>query len=477
MADINKSCVYFLPLYAAGHLIPMVELAKSLLQCKSTSSNSFSIHILLIQPKNLDKAFPICHSYIQSQQAENLQIHFHPLPFVEQPNQFDGFEDFITIYMRLYLPHIKAALSTSPSPISGLIVDMFATDAIDVAKELNIPSYIYFTSTATFLSLLLHLSTPQVKNDKVDFSEVEEICVPNLTPIPSISMPPALLHRKSASYKTLVYHTNRCMEAKGIIINSNVHIETKAVEALAHGSVTQLKPGKIFPEMYPIGPVISFSEYNREAHECLKWLDKQPAKSVVYVSFGSNIAFEVSQVRQIATGLEQSGHRFLWVLRKLGKGGPTDANLEELLAEGYLERTKEIGMVWPSWAPQNKILSHRSIGGFVTHCGWNSILESLWFGVPMIPFPIYAEQHLNAFQLVNVMHVAVSLEFHEKDMGFVTATELERAIKRLMDAGSVEGQRVRDRAEEMKLACRKAVQREGVSYVHLQKLVGELDKL
>lgn len=113
----------------------------------------------------------------------------------------------------------------------------------------------------------------------------------------------------------------------------------------------------------------------------------------------------------------------------------------------------------------------------MTHCGWNSILESLWFGVPMIPFPIYAEQHLNAFQLVNVMHVAVSLEFHEKDMGFVTATELERAIKRLMDAGSVEGQRVRDRAEEMKLACRKAVQREGVSYVNLQKLVGELDKL
>ncbi|XP_078149753.1 malvidin galactosylase UGT88C3-like [Carex rostrata] len=481
MADMKKSCVYFLPVYAQGHLISMVEAAKNLLQCNSNSSNSFSIHFLLTQPNNPEIASPVCYSYLKSIQAQNLQIHFHPLPFVEPPQQFDGVEDFITIYMRKYLPHIKDALLASPLPISGLIVDMFATDAIDVAKELNIPTYVYFTSTATFLSLMLHLSSPQSKYDQVDFSEVEEeICVPGLTPIPTISMPRPLMDMKSASYRALIYHTRRHMEAKGVIINSNVHIEMKAVEALAHGIVTQLTPDRMFPEIYPIGPVISFGENNGQEHECLAWLDKQPVKSVIFLCFGSMGAFEASQVRQIAAGLELSGHRFLWVLRMLGKeflSGPTDANLEELLPEGFLERTKQRGMVWPTWAPQIDILSHQAIGGFVTHCGWNSILESLWFGVPMIPWPMYAEQHLNAFQLINEMHVAVALEFDRKNKGFVTATKLERAIKQLMEAGSEEGRRARVRAEEMKLACRKAVQREGVSYVHLQKLARELGKI
>jgi hypothetical protein len=110
------------------------------------------------------------------------------------------------------------------------------------------------------------------------------------------------------------------MEAKGVIINSNVHIEMKAVKALAHGIVTKLTPGRMFPEIYPIGPVISFGENNRQKHECLSWLDKQPVKSVIFLCFGSMGAFELSQVRQIATGLELSGHRFLWILRMPRKG-------------------------------------------------------------------------------------------------------------------------------------------------------------
>lgn len=157
--------------------------------------------------------------------------------------------------------------------------------------------------------------------------------------------------------------------------------------------------------------------------------------------------------------------------------GPIHANLEEQLPEGFLERTKETGMVWPHWVSQIDIISHQAIGGFVMHCGWISILESLWFGVPMIPWPLYADQHLTAFELVNEMQVAVALKFDRKNDGFVTAMDLEQAIKQLMDAGSVEGRKARDRAEEMRLACRKAVQRDGVSYVHMQKLARDLGKI
>ncbi|KAJ1688286.1 hypothetical protein LUZ63_019676 [Rhynchospora breviuscula] len=489
MANINKPSVYFLPIPAPGHLISMLEVVKSLLQWNSTTGCTFSIHILLTQPKNPGEVSPICSNYFQSLQSQNLPIHFHPLPYVEPPYQYDGVEDFVTLYIRSYLPYIKAELLASPSPVSGLVVDMFGSDVIDVAKELNIPSYIYFTSTATFLSVLLHLSNLQGKHDKLlDFSEVEEICVPGLTPIPSASMPIPLLDVQSASYKRLTYHASesctwltyharRFLEAKGIIINSNIHIEMKAVEALAKG-ITLRAPGRIFPEVYPIGPVISFGRSNIRGYECLKWLHEKPAKSVLFLCFG-NMGFDVSQVRQIAIGLEQSGHRFLWVLRTPSKDflrGPSDANLE-ILPEGFIERTKERGLVWPRLAPQIDILSHQAIGGFVTHCGWNSILESLWFGVPMIPWPIHSEQHLNAFQLVNEMHVAVNLDVDINKMGFVSAMELERAIKQLMEAGSEEGRRVREQVEEVKSACRKAAQIEGVSFVHLQTLAGVLGKV
>ncbi|KAM0854567.1 hypothetical protein ACQ4PT_050375 [Festuca glaucescens] len=98
-------------------------------------------------------------------------------------------------------------------------------------------------------------------------------------------------------------------------------------------------------------------------------------------------------------------------------------------------------MVWPTRAPQKEILAHAAVVGFVTHGGWNSILESLWFGVPMVPWPLYAEQHLNAITLVASMGVAVAMKVDRKMNNFVAASELERAVKALMDGDSDDGGR------------------------------------
>jgi hypothetical protein len=190
--------------------------------------------------------------------------------------------------------------------------------------------------------------------------------------------------------------------------------------------------------------------------------------------------FEAAQVVEITAALERCGHRFLWVLRgppaaESGAGAPdgsehpTDANLEELLPEGFLERTKGKGLVWPTWAPQKDILAHPAVGGFVTHGGWNSVLESLWHGLPMAPWPLYAEQHLNAFELVNDMGVAVPLKVDRKRDNFVEAAELERAVKSLMGGGE-EGRKARVKAAEMKNVCRKAVQEGGSSEAALIRL-------
>ncbi|KAJ3674814.1 hypothetical protein LUZ60_005430 [Juncus effusus] len=378
---------------------------------------------------------------------------------------FEGAEDFVSHYILLYLPHIKAALSASDSPVSGLVLDMFAGDVIDVANELNIPSYIYFPSTATFLNVVLHLPSFEEKIE-LDFWDFEgEIKVPGIAPIPSLSMAEPLMSKKSVTYKWFVHYARRYKEAKGLIVNSNIHIEEKAVKALKLGQT----------EIYPVGPVITIRESESQEQECLKWLDMQPEKTVVFLCFGSMGAFEASQIQQMADGLEKSGHRFLWAIRTPANEkmrSPTDANLDEILPEGFLERTKGRGLVWPSWAPQVEILSHKAIGGFVTHCGWNSCLESLWFGIPMIPWPLYAEQHLNAFEMVHEMGVAVDLKVDRKNKGFVSSEELQRAVVCLM-GDSEEGTRVRAKVQKIKEECRQAVEEGGSSYVHWQKLADD----
>ena len=116
------------------------------------------------------------------------------------------------------------------------------------------------------------------------------------------------------------------------------------------------------------------------------------------------------------------------------------------------------------------MLAHPAVGGFVTHCGWNSTLESLWHGVPLAPWPLYAEQHLNAFELVAGMGVAVPLQVDRKRDNLVEAAELERAVRSLMGGGSEEGRRAREKAAEMKAACRKAVAEGGSSHAALERL-------
>jgi len=241
------------------------------------------------------------------------------------------------------------------------------------------------------------------------------------------------------------------MEAAAIVVNAVAELEPPVLAAIAEGRCV---PGCRAPTIYPIGPVLSFKPPGDQPHECLRWLDAPPPASVVLLCFGSmGGSFPSPQVREIADGLERSGHRFLWVLRGpplAGSPYPTDADAQELLPEGFLERTKDRGLVWPKWAPQKDILEHPAVGGFVTHCGWNSILESLWHGVPMAPRPLYAEQHLNAFELVSVMGVAVSMEVDRKRGNFVEAAELERAVRSLMGGGSEEGRKARDKAMEAK---------------------------
>jgi hydroquinone glucosyltransferase len=112
-------------------------------------------------------------------------------------------------------------------------------------------------------------------------------------------------------------------------------------------------------------------------HECLQWLSKQSRESVLYICFGTETTHKKQQMNEIALGLEASQVHFLWIIRipKDDKGLIVD--VPQLLPEGFMERTKDRGLVYSSWAPQPQILAHPAVKGFLTHCGWNSIMESI----------------------------------------------------------------------------------------------------
>ncbi|XP_066394872.1 UDP-glycosyltransferase 71K1-like [Miscanthus floridulus] len=463
--------VVLLPVWGAGHLMPMLEAGKRLI---TRGGRALSLTVLLIPPPTEEVAADV-DAHIRREEASGLDIRFVRLPAVEPPD-FRGIEDFVSRLVQLHAPHVRAAMSSLASPVAAFVIDFFCTTLLDVSRELAVPAYVYFTASAGMLALFLRL--PSLHEEvPVQFEEMEgAVDVPGLPPVPPSSLPNPVMDKNHPNYTWFVYHGRRFAEADGIIVNTAAELEQSVLAAIANGRCT---PGVRAPTVYPIGPVISFSPPTEQSHECVRWLDTQPPASVVLLCFGSGGFFTAPQAHEIAHGLERSGHGFLWVLRGPPAPGeflPSDANLAELLPDGFLERTKGRGLVWPTKAPQKEILARAAVGGFVTHGGWNSVIESLWFGVPMAPWPLYAEQHLNAFTLVAYIGVAVAMKVDRKRNNFVEAAELERAVKELMGGGE-EGRKAREKAMEMRAACRNAVEGGGSSYAALRRLSEEMCKV
>ncbi|CAM0871158.1 unnamed protein product [Alopecurus aequalis] len=456
--------VVLVPIWATGHLMSMLDAGKRLL---ARSGGALSLTVLVMQAPTEDERSEVAGN-ICLVEASGLDIRFHHLPAVEPPTDYLGIEEFISRFAQLHAGHVKAAVSALTSPVAALVVDLFGTTLLDVCHELAVPAYVYFTAGAAVYAFCLRL--PALHEEvTVEFEEMEgTVDVQGLPPVPPTSLPCPVMDKKNPNYTWFVYHGRRFMEADGVIINTADELEQSVLAAIPGG-----------PMIYPVGPVLSLNPPAGQTHESVRWLDAQPPASVVLLCFGSGGFSTAMQAHEIAHGLERSGHRFLWVLRgppAAGTTQPTDANLEELLPEGFLERTKGKGLVWPTRAPQKEILAHAAVGGFVTHCGWNSTLESLWFGVPMVPWPLYAEQHLNAFTLVHYIGAAVAMEVDRKRNNFVEASELERAVKALMDGDSDEGRKAREKAMELKSACRETVEEGGSSYSALGRLSEDIRK-
>ncbi|KAG7626124.1 UDP-glucuronosyl/UDP-glucosyltransferase [Arabidopsis thaliana x Arabidopsis arenosa] len=476
----------FIPSPGDGHLRPLVEVAKLLVD----RDDHLSITIIII-PQMHGFSSSNSSSYIASLSSDSEErLSYNVLSVPDKPDSDDTKPHFFD-YIDNFKPQVKATVEKltdpgppdSPSRLAGFVVDMFCMMMIDVANEFGVPSYMFYTSNATFLGLQVHVEyLYDVKNyDVSDLkdSDTTELEVPCLTrPLPVKCFPSVLLTKEWLP--VMFRQTRRFRETKGILVNTFAELEPQAMKFFS-GVDSPL------PTVYTVGPVMNLkingpNSSDDKQSEILRWLDEQPRKSVVFLCFGSMGGFHEGQAKEIAIALERSGHRFVWSLRRAqpkGSMGPPEefTNLEEILPEGFLERTTEIGKI-VGWAPQSAILANPAIGGFVSHCGWNSTLESLWFGVPMATWPLYAEQQVNAFEMVEELGLAVEVrnsfrgDFMAADDELMTAEEIERGIRCLMEQDSD----VRSRVKEMSEKSHVALMDGGSSHVALLKFIQDVTK-
>ena len=450
-----------------SHLVPIIEFSNQLVK------HHQNFHVTCITP-SLGSPPESSKAYLKTLPSF-IDFIFLPPINKEQLPQGVYVGQQIQLTVSLSLPSIHEALKSLSSkvPLTALVADLLAFQALEFAKEFGALSYFYFPLSAMILLLLLHMPKldEEVSGEYKDLTEPIKLqgCVPLL----GVDLPAPTQNRSSEAYKSFLERAKAIATADGIIINTFLEMESGAIRALE-----EYENGKI--RLYPVGPITQKGSRDEvdESGKCLSWLDKQPPCSVLYVSFGSGGTLSQNQINELASGLELSGQRFLWVLRAPSNSASA-AYLEtenedplKFLPSGFLERTEEKGLVVASWAPQVQVLSHNSVGGFLSHCGWNSILESVQEGVPLIAWPLFAEQKTNAVMLADGLKVALRLKVNEDDI--VEKEEIAKVIKCLMEGE--EGKGIAERMRNLKDSAANAL-KDGSSTQTLSQLASHWEYL
>ncbi|WVZ99328.1 hypothetical protein U9M48_044649 [Paspalum notatum var. saurae] len=449
------------PSLGVGHLNPMVELGKHLLR------HGLGVLIAVVDPPDADA---VSAAAVARLAAANPAITFRLLPAPASPDLGADPVKRSHDTLRLANPALRDLLRSLRPAAAALLLDMFCGDALDVAAELGLPAYFFFASAAGDLAVFLNL--PYLYPTLPSFRDMGRALVPcpGMPPLRAIDMPLTIQDKESDRTKVRLYQFKRIAEGRGVLVNSFDWLEPRALTALADGVCV---PGRPTPRVFCIGPLVDDGGRSGGRHECLAWLDAQPTHSVVLLCFGSKGAFSAAQLREIARGLESSGHRFLWAVRSPPEEQDQfpEPDLERLLPPGFLDRTRDKGLVVKNWVPQAEVVRHEAVGSFVTHCGWNSVLEAIMSGLPMICWPLYAEQGMNKVFMVEEMKIAVDLEGYEE---FVKAEEVEAKVRLVMD--SEEGKILRQRLAVARDKALEANKEGGSSEVAFAEFLRDLEK-
>ena len=268
------------------------------------------------------------------------------------------------------------------------------------------------------------------------------------------------------------------IRSSGVVMNSFQELETLYIESFEQ--ITGKKVWTVGPMCLCNQDINAMAARGNKASldeaQCLRWLDLMKPGSVTFVSFGSLACTAPRQLVELGLGLEASKKPFVWVI----KAGDKFPQVEEWLAEGFEERVKDRGLIIRGWAPQVLILWHKAIGGFMTHCGWNSTIEGICAGIPMITWPHFAEQFVNERLVVDVLKTGVEVGVkavthwrQEQTEVTVTRDAVEKAVSKLMDDGEA-AEEMRTRAKEFGVKARQALEEGGSSYNNINILIQEM---
>ncbi|KAK7320505.1 hypothetical protein VNO77_30038 [Canavalia gladiata] len=247
------------------------------------------------------------------------------------------------------------------------------------------------------------------------------------------------------------------MKSDGWICNTVEEVEPLGLQLLR--KYLQLPVWTVGPLLPPVQLEGSKQRAGKEpgiaTEACIEWLDSKDESSVVYISFGSQNTISASNMMALAEGLEESGKPFIWVIRPPLGFDINGEIREEWLPKGFEERMKDTkqGLLVHKWGPQLEILSHRSTGAFLSHCGWNSVLESLGNGVPLLGWPLVAEQAYNVKMLVEELGVAVELARGVESL--ISAEKVKKVIDIAMDPHG-KGKEMKKKADEIAECMRMA---------------------
>ncbi|CAM8950913.1 unnamed protein product [Rhodiola kirilowii] len=416
MADHQQPHFVLFPFMAQGHTIPIIDIAK-LLACRGVTVT------LLLTPINHVRL----RSVLARASKQGLNIRIEELTFpAKEAGLPPGCENFDALPSNslafnfifattLLEPQVKTLLiNMCPKP-SCLVADMCYTYASDMTNELGIPR-ILFHGTCSFALLCAHrIFTSKVLENVSDLSESFD--VPNMPH--NISFTMSQIRATLKQDKSWVdFHQKLLNDEKGsfgVVLNTFEELEPEYVR------VYEKEKEK---KVWCIGPVSLCNKDQSDKvargnatsideEECLKWLGTWDPSSVIYACLGSLCNLPPAQMLELGLGLEASGRPFIWVVRSRGDSKSNELK-EKMEKTGLEERLKNSskGLVIWGWAPQVLILSHPAVGGFLTHCGWNSSLEGIAAGLPMLTWPLFSEQFYNEKLLVDVLRIGVQIQSH-----------------------------------------------------------------
>ena len=476
--------VMFVPYMAPGHMMPLIDIARLF------AAHGVRITIITTAMNALCFQNAIRRD-IEAGRQIGLQILKFPSVEAGLP---DGCENLIStptpeMSMKLFQA-IRMMKPQMETIIRNHRPNCIASDVLfhwtaDLAAELGIPRLSF--SGSGYFNLCVSHCLEQYQPHKDVSSETDVFFVrglPGEIKLTRSQLPDIVKCRNEFSELF-----DRLKEAEkksfGTLMNSFYELEPAYADYYRHD---------VGIKAWHIGPVSLFNKDSDDKAErgnksgfdedrCLSWLDSKKPNSVLYICLGSLTRFSKTQLTEIAIALEDSGHPFIWVVGKVlnSDDGGEDGSQEWWLPEGFQERTGQsgIGQIIKGWAPQVLILEHPAIGGFLTHCGWNSILEGVSAGLPMITWPIFAEQFYNEKLLTQVLELGVGVGnevwkvWATEEMPLISREKIRRAVSVVMDQG-IAADEMRKKASLLGMLAKKAIEKGGSSYNQLKDIIKEI---